>query len=245
MKIKESEYNDYVNLDNMHFGYNDEYGFMEFKFYKNIIVKHGNGYTIVFGQLPSKEWAFAITDVSKGEGSLISSQVNFVKKDTLNDLNDCLKSLGFAEKFDELTESKQNKRINKIEESIDKDTLFAVDGSVEVYEDSYEHGEGDYVHSYELDIKGKYSFKDLMKQLSYYGYSTDPKDYTFDDVNGYSTIYSSCMQNADGYEPSKSEIERWKKGEITLYTANLSARIYEVGVHDVSYEDAKEIGFSF
>lgn len=32
MKIKESEYKDYVNLDNMHFGFNDEYEFMEFKF---------------------------------------------------------------------------------------------------------------------------------------------------------------------------------------------------------------------
>lgn len=244
MKIKESEYKDYVNLDNMHFGFNDEYGFMEFKFYKNINIKHGNGYTIIFGQLPSKEWAFAITDVSKGEGDLISQQVNFVKKDTLDDLNDCLKSLGFAEKFEELTESKQVRRFNRMKETIDKDTLFAVDGSVEVYEDSYEHGEGDNVHGYSLDIKGKYSFKDLMKQLSYYGYSTDPKDYTFDDVNGYSAIYSNCLQNADGYEPSKSEIEQWKKGEITLYTANLFARIYEVGVHDVSYDDAKELGFS-
>ena len=244
MKIKESEYKDYVNLDNMHFGFNDEYGFMEFKFYKNINIKHGNGYTIIFGQLPSKEWAFAITDVSKGEGNLISQQVNFVKKDTLDDLNDCLKSLGFAEKFDELTESKQVRRFNRMKETIDKDTLFAVDGDISVYEDSYEHGEGDYVHGYSLDIKGKYSFKDLMKQLSYYGYSTDPKDYMFNDVNGYSVIESDCLQNDDGDEPSKSEIEQWKKGEITLYNAHLFARIYEVGVHDVSYEDAKELGFN-
>ena len=148
-------------------------------------------------------------------------------------------------KFKAMRKARSMRRFCNIKESVDKDTLFAIDGYIEVYEDSYDKGEGNYVQSYDLDIKGKYSFKDLMKQLSYYGYSTDPKDYTFDDVNGYSAIYSSCMQNADGYEPSKSEIERWKKGEITLYTANLFARIYEVGVHDVSYEDAKEIGFSF
>lgn len=108
--IKESEYEDYVNLDNLHFGYNDEYGFMEFGFYKNIQIKYGNGYTIIFGQLPSKEWAFAITDVSKGEGNLIDSQVNFVKKDTLVDLNNALKNLGIDKTWNKLSESKKSAR---------------------------------------------------------------------------------------------------------------------------------------
>jgi hypothetical protein len=108
--IKESEYDDYVNLDNLHFGYNDKYGFMEFGFYKNIQIKYDNGYTIIFGQLPSKEWAFAITDVSKGEGNLIDSRVNFVKKDTLIDLNNALKNLGIDKTWNELSESKKSTR---------------------------------------------------------------------------------------------------------------------------------------
>ena len=46
-----------------------------------------------------------------------------------------------------------------IRESIDKDTLYEVNGDITVYEDSYEEGEGDYVNGYDLDIRGKYSFK--------------------------------------------------------------------------------------
>lgn len=133
--------------------------------------------------------------------------------------------------------------MRKLKESIDKDTLFAIDGDITVYEDSYEEGEGDYVNHYNLDIRGKYSFKDLMKQLSYYGFSNNPKDYFFGDINGYSSIESDCMQNADGEEPSKSEIEAWKKGEITLYNAHLFAHIYKIGVSDLSWEDADELGF--
>lgn len=143
-----------------------------------------------------------------------------------------------------LFENKENKTMKKsLKESLDKDTLFAIDGDISVYEDSYEEGEGKHVQTYELDIKGKYSLKELMKQLSYYGYSENPKDYYFSDVNGYSSIESDCTQNENGEEPSKSEVESWKKGEITLYNAHLFAHIYEIGVHDVSHEDAKEIGF--
>ena len=139
---------------------------------------------------------------------------------------------------------KENKIMRKsIRESIDKDTLYAVKGDITVYEDSYEEGEGDYVQSYPLDIRGEYSLKDLMKQLSYYGFSDDPKDYMFWDENGFSEIMSDCTQNDDGEEPSKSEIEQWEKGEITLYVARLSAHIYKIGTSDLSYEDAKELGF--
>lgn len=135
--LKESEYDDYVNLDNLHFGYNDEYGFMEFGFYKNIQIKYDNGYTIIFGQLPSKEWAFAITDVSKGEGNLIDSQVNFVKKDTLVDLNHALKNLGIDKTWNELSESKKSARKSLKEyrtvgfEQLVRDTI------VEVLEDPH------------------------------------------------------------------------------------------------------------
>ena len=56
----------------------------------------------------------------------------------------------------------------RFRESAD-DTLFILSGAeVEVYEDSYEEGEGDYVNGYSVDIHGRYTLKELMKMLSGY-----------------------------------------------------------------------------
>jgi len=140
--------------------------------------------------------------------------------------------------YEKLNEGKKS-----LKEALDKDTLFAVEGDISVYEDSYEDGEGKFVNAYDLGMNKKYTLKELMKEFSYFGFSDDPKDYMFGDHNGYSEIVSDCMQNKNGDEPTKDEIEAWKKDEIILYNARLSAHIYEVGVHDVSFEDAKEIGF--
>lgn len=139
--IKESEYDDYVNLDNLHFGYNDEYGFMEFRFYKNIQIKYGNGYTIIFGQLPSKEWAFAITDVSKGEGNLIDSRVNFVKKDTLADLNNALKNLGIDKTWNELSESKKSAR-ESLKESFEYEGVIPLEELMNILDDEWKYSRG-------------------------------------------------------------------------------------------------------
>ena len=91
--------------------------------------------------------------------------------------------------------------------------------SVSVYKDSYEEGETENVNNYNLNyIDGNLvSPKELVNFLSKNIYtSEDSSDYVILDNN----IHTSQLQDADGSEASKSEIEEWKKGNLELYSAN-------------------------
>jgi hypothetical protein len=89
---------------------------------------------------------------------------------------------------------------------------------VSVYKDSYEEGETDNVNNYDMNhIKGSIvSPKELVSFLAENIYtSEDASDYSILDNN----IHTSQLQDADGSEASESEIERWKKGDLELYSA--------------------------
>jgi hypothetical protein len=90
---------------------------------------------------------------------------------------------------------------------------------VSVYLDSYEDGELENVNNYDMNyIKGRIvSPKELVKFLSEEIFtSEDASDYSIMDNN----IHTSQLEDEDGNEASKNEIELWKKGEIELYSAN-------------------------
>ena len=91
--------------------------------------------------------------------------------------------------------------------------------SISVYKDSYEEGELENVNNYDLkNINGNLvSPKELVNFLSKNIYtSEDSSHYVIIDNN----IHTSQLQDADGSEASKSELEEWKKGKIELYSAN-------------------------
>jgi len=91
---------------------------------------------------------------------------------------------------------------------------------VDVYEDDYENGEGKSVNSYTVDwLKNPIvDAKDLLKYLSNNVYlSDDPNDYVIDE-EGY--IHTSRLEDNEGSEASKNEIEKWKNREIKLYSAH-------------------------
>lgn len=130
----------------------------------------------------------------------------------------------------------------RFRESKDTETLFTVDGFVEVYENEYETGEDIYVvNEYPLDIKGNHTIDNLLKQLSHYGFSDEITDYNFWTGNGYSEITSYALLNEDDVEPSKKEYDDWENGKIKLHSHRLSAHIRVS--KDLDEDDAKKYGF--
>lgn len=116
--------------------------------------------------------------------------------------------------------------------------------SAEVYEDSYEEGELDYVNTWNMKeyVDKTYdSIEDLIDALSSWGFSDEVKDYGFFDGNG-GEIVSDLLTNEDGYEADKHEIEEWKNGEIKLYNARLSCGVELVETRPMTDRDAKEFG---
>lgn len=114
---------------------------------------------------------------------------------------------------------------------------------VEVYEDDYEEGEGDYANAWDFDVRGEYdSAEELVKAIAKnsFIFSDKVKDYSFID----STIQTSAFVNNDNEEPSKAEIEAWKNGELKLYNAYLSVLVSCVmGEHEMTEDEAEEFGF--
>ena len=105
LKEDNEEYKPYVNVDNLHFGYNTKYGFIEHEFSKNLIIKNnGKDKTFIFGQLPSKEWAYVVTDVLKGEGGLLEYDVSFKKDVVYYAFKDILEDNGIQESLKESVE---------------------------------------------------------------------------------------------------------------------------------------------
>lgn len=123
---------------------------------------------------------------------------------------------------------------------------FIINGGkawVDVYEDSYEEGEGNQVSSYDISLKGSYTLKELMKEFSYYGFSDKPSDYGCWYENGYSELMTDALLCEDNTEPSKSELESWKKGELELFTHRMSCHLQIGQIKDLNDEDMKNCGF--
>ena len=99
---------------------------------------------------------------------------------------------------------------------------------VDVYEDDYKEGEGEFVNSYKVDWLKEdiVKAKDLVKYLADNLYlSENPNDYVvFDDGR----IDTDQLQDEDGSEASKSQIERWKDGKMKLYNAHFIIKVEAV-----------------
>ena len=128
---------------------------------------------------------------------------------------------------------------------MEKDYKFLVNKCfVDVYEDSYEEGELDWENNYYISFDGTYTLDELMKKLSNYGFSNNPKDYVWWDENKFSELITDALLCEDETEPSKKELEMWQNGEIKLYNHHLSMNIQLIDVRDLTDKDAKEFGFS-
>jgi len=92
--------------------------------------------------------------------------------------------------------------------------------SIDVYEDSYEEGEGKNVNSYSRnELEGKIlNPNQLVKFLHDELYTSDePTNYSILD----NAIFTSQLVDEDGSKASESEIDQWKKGNLNLYSENI------------------------
>jgi hypothetical protein len=111
---------------------------------------------------------------------------------------------------------------------------------VDVYEDSYEEGEGQNVNSYSRnELVGKIlNPKDLIKFLNDELYtSDDPSDYSIMD----GAIFTSQLVDVDGSKASQSEIERWKKGDFELFSESIRIAISVVYPTETTDEELSKL----
>lgn len=118
---------------------------------------------------------------------------------------------------------------------------------VDVYVDSWDEGELDYVNSWDLNHelanKTFNNVDDLVKAVAKvsFCFSDDKGDYGYVDGN----IDTDATVNNDNEEPSGEEYEAWKRGDIILYNAHLRIGVTMVPVgmdHKMTEEEAESFG---
>ena len=118
---------------------------------------------------------------------------------------------------------------------------------VEVYEDSYGEGEGDYVNHWDIDtLKGKI-FNNVdelvaaINEASYDVFSANKGDYVYFDGR----IETDAEVDVDNDVPSEDQYAEWKAGDLMLYVARLTIKVTMVPTgydHEMTYEEAEAFG---
>lgn len=106
---------------------------------------------------------------------------------------------------------------------LDVKTTFTIDyAEVEVCEDSYDKGEGDYVNSWSIPgLSGKEydSLQELVSAIheADYVFSNNIENYTYIDHR----IDTDAEVDVDNCEPSEADYQMWRNGDLMLYVAHL------------------------
>lgn len=93
-----------------------------------------------------------------------------------------------------------------------------------VYEDSYENGEGKHVNSWAWESKHDTIESALEQHFAQLGLSYDPDYMLEDDGNR----HYSWTVDADNDEATQDQIEYWKQGKMQLYSLHASIDIYKM-----------------
>jgi hypothetical protein len=103
--------------------------------------------------------------------------------------------------------------------------LYKVVSNHDIYEDSYTEGELGYCHTYDEDAQIKAETpKEAVEKYFSEVLRIDPNELGID-YDG-DRVYSSKLVDSDGALASSTEIEMWKKGELKLYSENITVRVY-------------------
>jgi hypothetical protein len=136
--------------------------------------------------------------------------------------------------------------MKSLKEKADDEVYELESAYVEIYEDSYEEGEGDFANSYdflkEFRIKTKFSsISDLIAMLGDQGFGYSTKDYSY--YNG--TISGSLLGDNDNYpvKENSKEFKLWKEGNLTLYVQHLTCVIKITRSVYLLEDEAKDLGF--
>lgn len=116
---------------------------------------------------------------------------------------------------------------------------------VDITEDDYEHGASTQItNSWDFDVRGEYdTLQELVDAIANnsYVFSNNIADYYYLDGR----LGTSATVDVDNDIPSDSQIEAWKRGEETLYIADLYLAL-EVGggSHEMTEDEAEAFGLS-
>ena len=110
---------------------------------------------------------------------------------------------------------------------------YIVSSDHNVHEDSYTDGQQKWVNSYELELK-VFDAKDPKEAVEIYyenqfGKKFDQSQVVVEDGG----IYDSFLADENGLWADDAQIERWKKGEETLYCDDFRVTVEEVQVLDL------------
>jgi len=118
---------------------------------------------------------------------------------------------------------------------------------VEVYEDSWDEGELDYVNSWDLNHELKHKTFNTVDELVEavakvsYCFSNNKSDYVYIDGR----ISTDATVNENNEEPDKEEYAAWKSGELMLYVARLTLKVTMIPAgmdHEMTKEEAERFG---
>lgn len=118
-------------------------------------------------------------------------------------------------------------------------------GAIEIYEDDWNEGEGDFINEWSFNIEGTYrSAEELIERIqNVTGMFLDhrPEDFIIETPG---RLWTDEIVNFDNEKASRDEIERWKRGEIELYKADMYLEVYVVSdIREIEFSDADEFGF--
>jgi hypothetical protein len=112
---------------------------------------------------------------------------------------------------------------------------YYIESTHEVYIDTYNEGEGKHVNSYtqkamisaenQREAIQKYFENELYFDFNFQHASIDHEEGLNENIN---TLHYSNLVDDDNAEASKSEIEAWKRGVVTLYSNSTYLTIFEL-----------------
>ena len=113
-------------------------------------------------------------------------------------------------------------------------------GFVDIFEDSYENGQGDNVNTWDFDVRGEYdTFEDLVLAIDKvldFGLNAD--DFVY--IDG--LIQSSASVDADNYPADDNDFELFKRGELDLYIADVYLAVNVGDTHVMTSDEAESFG---
>lgn len=188
------------------------------------------------------------------QGKLISMDVyNLLEDDNYHALNAYLSMSGYYGKEQEVKQKNLGnaKHVYNtvLSASIYKDggkiepgyQLELKDWTADVYEDDFEEGEGKHVNSFSGEVNKIFgSIDDLLKYIGDRITYEDAKKENFS-VNDDGRIDTSVLVDSENSPASKSEIEKWKNGELKLYNANYSFYVLLVSQKTPTVEELSSL----
>ena len=109
-------------------------------------------------------------------------------------------------------------------------TDYLIQSSHDVYEDTFEEGEGKCVNSYFMD--GRVKAKNMEAAVNKYYELNLFYDYRKDNIadseeNDFS-LYDSILVDSENMQASEYEIEEWKVGKKKLYRNDITIKVFEL-----------------